>query len=95
MLDLNSIVAPILSAALAAFSTYALLMQRLAILETKMDNLTTVVNKHNGVIERTFLVEKDAKTMQEQINENKADIKAMRKELDELALMQAQLGGTD
>lgn len=95
VLDLNSLVAPVLSAALAAFSTYALLMQRLAILETKMDNLTTVVNKHNNVIERTYLVERDSKTMWERIDENKASIKAMQEELEELRVTLVKIGGTE
>lgn len=96
-LDFNSLIAPILSAALAAFSTYALLMQRLAILETKMDNLTTVVNKHNNVIERTYLVERDAKTMWLRIDENKQGIKELQEEIEELRLLLAQqnIGGTD
>lgn len=97
VLDFNSLIAPILSAALAAFSTYALLMQRLAILETKMDNLTNVVNKHNNVIERTYNVERDSKTMWIRIDENRTNIKELQEELEQLRLLLAQnnVGGTD
>lgn len=94
-IDFNSLVAPVLSAALAAFSTYALLMQRLAILETKMDNLTTVVNKHNNVIERTYLVERDSKTMWSRIDENRDSIKGLQEELDAIKISLAKIGGTD
>lgn len=94
-IDFNSLVAPVISAALAAFSTYALLMQRLAILETKMDNLSTLVNKHNNVIERTYIVERDAKTMWNRIDDNKAGIKELQKEIEELKLTIAGIGGTD
>lgn len=96
-IDFNSLVAPILSAALAAFSTYALLMQRLAILETKMDNLTTIVNKHNNVIEREYIVERDVKTAFSRIDENREAIKAIQGDMEsiKLALAQNKVGGTD
>lgn len=72
------------------------LMQRLVILETKMDNLTTVVNKHNNVIERTYTVERDSKTMWSRIDENRESISDLQKEVEELRLALAkQVGGTD
>lgn len=71
------------------------LMQRLVILETKMDNLATVVNKHNNVIERTYNVERDSKTMWTRIDENKVAIKDLQDEIEQLKLSIAKVGGTD
>lgn len=75
----------------------AQLVQRLVILETKMDNLTSIVNKHNGVIERTYNVERDSQTMWRRIDENRESIGGIQDELEKIKLTLAQqgIGGTD
>lgn len=75
----------------------AQVVQRLVILETKMDNLTTVVNKHNNVIERTYNVERDNQTMWRRIDENREGIQGIQDELEKIKLTLAQqgIGGTD
>ena len=47
---------------LAACGTYVAISNRLSVLETKMDGLSTKVEKHNSVIERTYKLETDAAT---------------------------------
>lgn len=51
-----------MSAVLAACGTYVAISNRLSVLETKMDGLSTKVEKHNSVVERTYKLETDAAT---------------------------------
>lgn len=69
------------------------LMQRLVILETKMDNLAQIVNKHNNIIERTYVVERDSKAMFRRIDENREAIEANRRRIE--AIESNKVGGTD
>lgn len=62
MMDLVAVFGPaVLSAVVGAGSAvltfYAQITNRLTKLETKMDNLDSKVDKHNNVIERTFILE--------------------------------------
>ena len=50
---------------------------RLARLETKLDDLVDDVQKHNGVVERTAILERDQKATWKQID-------SMRREIHEL-----------
>lgn len=52
-------------------STNALLLYRIGELEKKMD-------KHNHVIERTAVIERDMKTAFNKIDENRTDIRELR-----------------
>lgn len=65
-LEMSTLVIPIasavLSAVFAACGTYVAISNRLSVLETKMDGLSTKVEKHNSVIERTYKLETDAAT---------------------------------
>ena len=65
-LEISTLVIPIASAVmssvLAACGTYVAISNRLSVLETKMDGLSTKVEKHNSVIERTYKLETDAAT---------------------------------
>lgn len=56
------IASAVMSAVLAACGTYVAISNRLSVLETKMDGLSTRVAKHNSVIERTCRLETDAAT---------------------------------
>ena len=51
-------------------------------LETKVDDLTEDVRKHNGVVERTFVVERDRETMwkrHDELKERVHDLEAYHK----------------
>lgn len=65
-LEISTLVIPIasavLSAVFAACGTYVAISNRLSVLETKMDGLSTKVEKHNSAIERTYKLETDAAT---------------------------------
>lgn len=56
------IASAVMSAVLAACGTYVAISNRLSVLETKMDGLSTKVEKHNSVVERTYRLETDAAT---------------------------------
>lgn len=66
-LDISTLAVPIasavLSAVFAACGVYVAISNRLSVLETKMDGLSTKVEKHNSVIERTYRLETDAATV--------------------------------
>lgn len=65
-LEISALAVPIasavLSAVFAACGAHAAISNRLSVLETKMDGLSAKVEKHNGVIERTYRLETDAAT---------------------------------
>lgn len=51
------------------------------VLGFKVDELTKKVEKHNNLVERTTIVERDMKTAFNRIDEIKVDIKDLRKEV--------------
>lgn len=57
MIELSAFIGPILSALCAFGGSWLAFSTRLAKVEQKVDNLTASVNKHNGVIERTYRLE--------------------------------------
>lgn len=62
-MDWTPFIGPAISVLVALFTFYGMVGQRLTKLETKMDDLSEDVRKHNNVIERTYVVERDLKTM--------------------------------
>lgn len=66
-MELTSFIAPVLSglitALISGFSVYVTLEKKIAVVETKIDNLRDEVNKHNSVVERTFRLEEQVKTL--------------------------------
>lgn len=72
-----AITSGVVSAILAAFGCYVALTNRLTKLETLIDNLTKTVEKHNQVVERTYILERDMKTAFMRIDENREEIKTL------------------
>ena len=62
-MDWTPFIGPAISVLVALFTFYGMVGQRLTKLETKMDDLSEDVRKHNNVIERTYVVERDLETM--------------------------------
>ena len=66
-MDLTSFIGPILSglitALISGFSVYVTLERKIAVIETKIDTLRNEVEKHNSVVERTFRLEEQVKTL--------------------------------
>lgn len=65
------------SAIIAAFGCYVALTNRLTRLETMIDTLTKTVEKHNQVVERTYVLERDLQTAWKRIDENREEIKEL------------------
>lgn len=57
MIELSAFIGPVFSAICAFAGSWFAFSTRLTRVEEKVDNLTTSVNKHNEVIERTFKLE--------------------------------------
>ena len=55
-------------------------LERLTRLETKLDNLAEVVDKHNKVVERTFKLESDLNTAFKHIDRIRDDVARLDKE---------------
>ena len=66
-MDITSFIGPILSglitALISGFSVYVTLERKIAVIETKIDTLRNEVEKHNSVMERTFRLEEQVKTL--------------------------------
>lgn len=76
-MDITPFLGVIATVGLALVTFYGAVSTRLARLETKMDDLADDVRKHNGVVERTAILERDQKAAWRQID-------SMRQEIHEL-----------
>ena len=83
-MTLSVLIPPIISGCITALVTgvtvYVSLSNRLAVTETKIDVLNKRVEKHNQVLERTYILERDCKTVFNTIGEMKDDIHTIEKE---------------
>lgn len=77
---LPTIISACFTALVSGITVYVSLSNRMAITETKIDTLTKRVEKHNQIVERTYIVERDIKTAFKQIEEIKADIHTLEQE---------------
>ena len=75
---LPTILSAVITAVVSAVSVYVSLNSRIAVIETKIDTLSKRVEKHNNMVERTYILERDMKTAFNQIEEIKRDIKELK-----------------
>lgn len=78
MEQLAPYVAPIITALLAAAGTYAAVVSRLTRLETMIEELRGDVEKHNRVVERTFVLERDVKNINHRLSEMHDDVRNIK-----------------
>lgn len=78
MEQLAPYVAPIITALLAAAGTYAAVVSRLTRLETMIEELRGDVEKHNRVVERTFVLERDVKNINHRLSEMHDDVRSIK-----------------
>lgn len=71
-MDITPYIGTIVTVIIAVGSVYAAINSRLARLETMIEALTATVEKHNGIIERTYKLESDMSTAFKRIDELKA-----------------------
>lgn len=74
---LPTILSAVITAVVSAVSVYVSLNSRIAVIETKIDTLSKRVEKHNNMVERTYILERDVKTLFNQLSEIKNDIQAL------------------
>lgn len=70
VIDPQSLVGPILSGIVTAAGVIFALSNRLVVVETKFDDLSEKVEKHNSVVERTYKLESDVSTMWKRFDEH-------------------------
>lgn len=63
-MDITPYLGTIVTVVIAVGATYAAISSRLTKLETLIEDLRRDVEKHNGVIERTYELEADMKAVQ-------------------------------
>lgn len=78
MLDVSVFVPSLISALITFAGSYMAFSTRLAKVETKIDGLSKSVEKHNGVVERTFKLESDMATMWHRHDELKEDLEKVK-----------------
>lgn len=78
MEQLAPYVAPIITALLAAAGTYAAVVSRLTRLETMIEELRGDVEKHNRMVERTFVLERDVKNINHRLSEMHDDVRNIK-----------------
>ena len=74
---LPTILSAVITAVVSAVSVYVSLNSRIAVIETKIDTLSKRVEKHNNMVERTYILERDVKTIFNQLSEIKSDIEKL------------------
>lgn len=73
-MDITPYLGVIATVGLALVTFYGAVSTRLARLETKLDDLVDDVQKHNGVVERTAILERDQKATWRQIDSIRQEI---------------------
>lgn len=61
---ISPLVAGLITAVITGFTVYVTLERKIAVVETKIDNLAQQVEKHNSIVERTYRLEEQVKTLQ-------------------------------
>lgn len=78
-MDWTPYIAPIVTVALAMITFYGMVNARLARIETKMDGLTDDVRRHNGVVEKTAIMQRDMDTAWKRHDELKERVRELEK----------------
>ncbi len=91
MLDLNTLVAPLVTALLTALGVWMSMSNQVTAIKVEISNLTKQVEKHNSTVERTYKLESDTATMWRRIDELRQDVERVDNKVDALT----RVGGTD
>ena len=74
-MDITPYIGTIVTVIIAVGGVYAAISSRLTRLETMIENLITVTEKHNSVIERTYKVETEITNIYHRLDEIKEQLK--------------------
>lgn len=80
----SAFVAPVVTVVIAVVSFYGMTSARLARIEQKVDDLADDVRRHNGVVERTGIAERDIKTAFTKYEDLRDEVKELRDEVHRL-----------
>jgi DNA repair ATPase RecN len=83
-LDLETLVAPIISVIVAVIVSWMAMSTKLAVLETKLDDLSEDVRKHNNLVERMARIEISDKAQWERLDERRDECHELQKEVGDL-----------
>ena len=83
-LDLETLVAPIISVIVAVIVSWMAMSTKLAVLETKIDDLSEDVRKHNNLVERVTIIEANDKAQWARLDERREQERAIEHELQDL-----------
>lgn len=68
-MDFTPYIGTIVTVIIAVGGVYAAIASRLTRLETMIETLTSTVEKHNNMVERTYKLEQDVDNLYHRINE--------------------------
>lgn len=74
MIEASTLIGPVLSALCAFAGSWVAFSSRLAKVEAKLDMIEKKQDKHNNVIERTFIVERDVANVCRTLDEVKEEM---------------------
>lgn len=73
-MDITPYIGTIATVVIGLGGIYAAISSRLTRLETKVDNLTEQVEKHNHIVERTYTAESDIRNLYHRYDELKEKV---------------------
>lgn len=74
-MDITPYLGTIVTVVIAFGGLYAAISSRITRLETKVDNLTDQVEKHNQIVERTYTAESDIRNLYHRYDELREQVK--------------------
>lgn len=89
-LDLETLVAPVISVIVAVIVSWMAMSTKLAVLETKLDDLAEDVRKHNNLVERMARLEISDKAQWERLDERRDECHELTKEVNAIKHEMAQ-----
>ena len=76
-MDISPYIGTIVTIVIAFLSFYGMMASRFSRMEEKVDNLAKEVEKHNNIVERTAVLERDNKTAWNAIDDLKDECKRL------------------
>ena len=77
-MDISSVVVAVISLIGSLFGTFGGILTSAKLSNYRIEQLEKKVEKHNSVVERTYNLEGDVKTIQVEIEEIKEDVRSLQ-----------------
>lgn len=77
-MDISSVVVAVISLVGSLFGTFGGILTSAKLSNYRIEQLEKKVEKHNSVVERTYNLEGDVKTIQVEIEEIKEDVRSLQ-----------------